>query len=216
MNRVDPRSLPQCYPTYAENHCALRWPLLLCGIAAPTAVLTGVLLQSITHAGAFEVLWIAGVSLWTLGYGYMLPANWSTSIRTDNSGIHIGGVRRAERHPIGRPSSQQYQARQLFSCNWDSILSIDVVTGRHEMRTLRRTAGGETIGFYNMVRVYPVGVLIAPYTKSALVINLEPGFDGFPAIQARKRNPARSRRWVAPTRHPQQLRQALGLVRTDR
>jgi hypothetical protein len=214
MNRADPRSVPQRYPTYAENHCALRWPLLLCGIAGPAAVLAGVLLQRVTHSSAFGILWVVGVSLWFIGYGYMLPSNWPTGIRTDGSGIRIGGVRRAERHPISRPSSQQYQARQVFSCNWDDILSIDVVTGRHEMRKLRRTVDYRTEGLYSLVRVYPLGVLIAPYMKSALVIELEPGFDGFPDIRGRKRDPARSRLWIAPTRHPQQLRQALRLVRT--
>jgi len=208
---------------YTEDHSALRWPLLLAGFGIPLLFAAFFALYVVTQNVAFAVA--AAVTLipfWGLTYGYFLMYVWPTGIRLDDAGVRIGGVRWAERHPGKRRRRRRPlapgQRYWVFSCPWDGVQAITVVTDPAVLREMnRRSWGGRRAGLRTLL-----GVLGAPYMRAALVIKVDlrramlPEFSGkrgllysfIPSpgsIQRREPWPY----WAVPTRHPQELWAAL-------
>jgi hypothetical protein len=144
-------------------------------------------------------------------------------IKIDSGGISIGGLRRAERR--ARKSLQEYpefpsnQRRLVFFCPWDAVHRVDVVTDRAELRKLRWDA--PDIG-WRRGNTVSLGRLWSPYMRAALVINIDRDHASFPRVlqpdeefkgphgtMRTKRDSIRSSVWIAPTRHPNELRAAL-------
>src|ERR1700726_1277976 len=126
--------------SYTEDHCALRWPLVLSGLGFPLLLAAVLTLGFLTSTEVLVVLFPAViVILWGLSHGFSLPYVWPTGIRLDDAGIRGGGGRWAEHHP-GRkrhrtpvaPGQRYY----VFSCPWEGVTRICIVTDRQELRTL--------------------------------------------------------------------------------
>jgi hypothetical protein len=152
-----------------------------------------------------------------------LVISWPIDILIDDDGIRIGGLRRSTRR--ARKGAREYpelptkQRRQVFFCPWEAVQRVEVVTDRAELKKLRRAA--EDVGFRHSMTV-ALGRLWSPQMRAALVINLDPDRAVFPRFLERgeevkrptgtsttKRDSFRSPVWIAPTRHPDQLRAAL-------
>jgi hypothetical protein len=204
---------------YAEDHCALDWPLLTSGIYAPLLAIG--LFAAAVAAGITALDWVAipiafVTAAWWAAGGAWLPYVWPTGIRLTGSGVRIGGLRWAERHP-GRPRPRQAivprQYSQVFSCPWSGVLGIGVTTDHEVLRAMKRHA-------YRGRRLTPLGNLATPFMRAALVIWVDQNQAQLPEIR-----PARSRAWssssapgfhqpvwVVPTRRSAELIRALPLL----
>jgi len=205
-------------PMYAEDHSGLRWPLVALGLVLPAAAV-----------GLGAAGWIAGQLALTAiaaplaGAGLfgllLLWQNWPTGIRIYSDGISIGGMHRAEvrarrgARPSRMPPQVAAQQHQVFSCPWNSVQALTVISDPAVLRDLRRQARRSARRSAGLL--VPLGFLQAPFMRSALLIQRVPG-----AGQGQRFRPSYgavgqqvhgvpSPTWLVPTRHPEALRAAL-------
>lgn len=186
-------------------------------------------------AGIIAVIPMTGLVVliipWLLvAYGFFhtlgtigLVVSWPIDILIDADGIRIGGLRREARRAHKRareyPELPTKQRRQVFFCPWEAVQRVEVVTDRGELKKLRRAA--EDVGFRHSMTV-ALGRLWSPHMRAALVVNLDPDRAIFPrflepgeevkrptGMSTTKRDSFPSPVWIAPTRHPDELRAAL-------
>lgn len=202
---------------YAENHSAMRWPVVFHGVfwlslTAGLALSSFLFppLQSPPYAALIACSLIAA-----MGGTWLLIINLPTGIRVDAAGIQIGGIRRAGRRRrarAGRLLPASAQRRAVFFCPWDDLHLAQVVTDRSELRRLSKLARGGPIT--------RLGLLWSPFTRAALVMRVNPYAVSAPEFRppdphrywfkvARMRTYAVYSVWLAPTRHPDALRAAL-------
>jgi len=218
-------SVPVQSVTYQEARSALSGPLLACGLFAPLAAEI-----------VFLILAVVVNPAWVLAMGFMLifaPVmifisllyrNWPTGIRIDAAGISIGAVHSPG--AIRRTPTVNHQSWGLFTCPWPAVEAVRVITDQAEVRRLRTSARYYTLnnrwGATRRMTHCNIGVLTAPFMRSALVVDVDPT-----AVTATLIRPARfysnfkdgrlsrlvqpemSSRWVVPTRAPGRLSKAL-------
>ncbi len=217
--------------SYAEDRCALTWPLLTAGLYGPVLAIALFVVALAVRVPVFYWTALAllglAVTAWVTGGGSFLQYFWPLGIRLDQDGVRIGGVRWAERHP-GQVRTgtaivpKQYS--QVFSVPWDGVLSIGLTSERDLLKIMRRRA-------YRGRKLTPLGNLATPFMRAALVIWADEAKAQMPKIR-----PATGALWfsfpepgyhqpvwVVPTRHPARLATALsvlplpsGLVRDPR
>ncbi len=225
--------MPDAVPPYAEDGCARRWPLLVLGLGMPVLIVLCIVGGLATGDRGFALLAAVPLSLWIFTDARLVFQYWPTGIRIDGTGIRIGGVRRAERHradepipraPRRKPPPPSFQCYQVFSVPWAGVRSLAVVADRAELRRLRkhsrrgptqgarRAGGGQLVGFW-------LGMIVAPFTRAALVIEIDPQVADFPefrVVQALAGSTSqvgtRSSTWVVPTRRPDRLHAAIEQV----
>jgi hypothetical protein len=202
---------------YAENHCALRWPLVWSGLYAPLLGIALAVLSVAYRSWIFFAAFMISFAFWPFMRGMMLPYLRPTGIRIGPEGVRIGGVRWAERHPGrvrgGRKTVVIWQCAQVFACPWDGVASIGVTTNRRAIKILIRRA-------YYGRKLTPLGNLASPFMRAALVMRVELDMAQLPKIRP-DRNPLginysspgyHQPLWVVPTRHPKKLAAALTLL----
>jgi hypothetical protein len=215
---------------YAEDRCALRWPLIAWVLAGPAVLMATFILFGIimtTSHWLIAVAPTAGVFLISVGFLYR---NWPTAIRMDERGIRIGAVR--SRGAAGRAPTVTHQSWRLFACPWPGVTGLEVVTDPARIRELRTSSRYYTLGNRwskprGMTRCM-IGVLVPPFMRAALIIEVDiyqadslgitvpatRAASFFPNEIGRpfrtRLEPEPSPVWVVPTRKPQQLRQAIG------
>ena len=204
---------------YAEDRSGLRWPLVLQGMLMPVAVAALIAAVFITDAGIWAIL-MAIAGFWGMYMTLGLIRSWPISIRIDAEGIRIGGWRAQERRqrsgrwPPRKPFHVGAQGRAVFSCPWQGVRSLYLITDRQELKPFvkqyvrfrKRTAS----------RLSPLGYLVAGFMKAALVITNDPActrsdprefrtnWGQFGRIRA-----VDSPTWIVATRRPADLRAAL-------
>jgi hypothetical protein len=204
---------------YAEDHCALDWPLLISGIYAPALAIG--LFAAALAAGNAALSWVAiaivfVTAAWWAAGGAWLRYVWPTGIRLDESGVRIGGLRWAGRHP-GRVRTRKAivprQYSQVFSCPWSGVLGIGVTTDHEVLRAMKRYA-------YRGRRPTPLGNLATPFMNAALVIWVDQDQAQLPEIRRARSNAWSNCSapgfhqpiWVVPTRRAAELTRALPLL----
>lgn len=160
---------------YAEDQCGVRWPLFLLSIVVTTAAVLGFLL--------LVDLAVTLPPMWGLVFFALTPLMWvfhfvrtawkgrqRTGIRIDSREIRIGGLQRFERlqregrwPPRRRPTvKSQYSA--VFSCQWQNVRDLYLITGRRELNAIvkqhRLPAGSP------YARQLPLGFLPAPWIRA--------------------------------------------------
>jgi hypothetical protein len=215
---------------YAEDRCALRWPLVSIGLlgsvgGAALAVVCFWLAVITSYAHVFAVLSTIGMvvsCVWT----QLLWSNWPTGIRVDTAGIRIGGVRRKP-HITVTARSVLGQRHEVFTCPWAAVRGI-AVTDRAGLRGLQaqlsapqpaaharhrpsHTASGPSYGSMTGspgdIEMRPrtssvrLGWMPAPFMRASLVIYVEPDKAYFPPLR-----PWRWRgHWAVPGSLPWQM-----------
>ncbi|WP_370148767.1 hypothetical protein [Streptacidiphilus sp. EB129] len=211
---------------YAEDRCALRWPLLAWGLIVPVlAALTAVVLAITVNAQWLIAVPFVPMFVPFLASIGLLHRNWPTGIRIDEVGVRIGAVR--SRSAAQRTPTLTRQNWGLFECPWQGIEGLRVVTDPKVLRELQRSPGFHTLsnrwGKPRAMTTCMLGVLSAPYMRAALLIDVDPAQARVPAARMVSfypnlpGRPLRTRLrgepgpvWVVPTRHPDRLRLALG------
>ena len=217
-------------PAYLETRSALNGPLLACSLSWPAAALGCLILGLVVNLqwsvliGLFAVPAMVWLSL--------LYRNWPTGIRMDGLTISVGAIGSAR--AARRAPTAFHQARGLYVCPWSAVAGVRVVTDRAELQRMkhsplyqtftnryggRRVSGGSRISHCN------IGVLVSPFMRAALVIDVHPaevtatrirparlysnGLDGhFSCLVEPRLSPT----WVVPTRHPEALGAALRAI----
>ncbi|OIV37169.1 hypothetical protein BIV57_12640 [Mangrovactinospora gilvigrisea] len=213
---------------YREDRSAINLPLLFHGLFWPAGFVFFVLAAPLTGTVAlFVPAFLFGmVALLTFApFGLLLC--WSTDIRLTADGVVIGGIRRTA-HRKARAASTgtdpwvpypTTQRRLVFSCPWDAVQRIEVVTERTELKRLRSEALDVGFRAGGAIRL---GRLWAPFMRAALVVNVDVDRAEFPRVlrqgeatqtplgrRSNQRLVIESPVWFAPTRHPEKLAAAL-------
>jgi hypothetical protein len=203
---------------YSEDRCALRWPLLFSGLYAPIIAIALAVGCLIAERGALAWLlfglFMVAFACWLVLRGETLPYVWPASIRLDSEGVHIGGMRWAERHPgrrrQRRKRAMRWQCAQEFYCPWEGVIRIGVTQRRDRTRKLvnkARYGNGPAL----------VGNMAAPFMRAALVAWVDQPQAQLPEFRRRPDRlltetfePGVGRPiWVIPTRRPEKLQAAL-------
>lgn len=204
---------------YAEDRCALRWPLWFhSAVPLALAVLVFVLAILAGPAGPLAVL-AAVIFTWAVVGMLALRANYRTGIRADGAGIRIGGLRRAERRasrglaPRRKPWRVGDQRYAVFDAPWTAVHELSLITDGPTIRYIARQAkrSRQRIAFVRFL-----GRMDAPFMAACLVIYLEPAAARVPAFRPSyvgqgmvKITGRAAPAWLVPTRHPELLRAAL-------
>ena len=216
--RTNPAPPAEGTVLYAEDHCALRWPLIFHAVFWPILLAASIIVLIVTKNPNLSFL--TAIPLAGTGYGIIATViNRPVGIRITTSEISIGGVRRPHRehsrHHSGDPGAlppATAQRTQVFSCPWPAVRGIEVVTGRSRMRELARS--------WRNSRTMTLGTLRAPFMTAALVIQVDLSHATVPDFRPPDTRrywfkPSRpgpftvSPTWYAPTRRPAELRAAL-------
>jgi hypothetical protein len=227
MTYLPPRTADGTPLTYAEDHCALRWPLVLLGTTMPVLFIVVLAVGSIIRTPGTPYVAILSFAIWVFTDARYLILVWPTGVRIDAEGIRIGGIRYAERHPHRNPRRKppppSFQCYHVFSCPWEAVRMLEFTTDRTTLRGLRRAStsastrgvkarAGWAVGFY-------LGMLTAPFMRAALVIHVDPERAQFPAFRVQQALVASASQigtessvWVVPTRRPDELREIIRAV----
>lgn len=227
MTYLPPRAEDGTPLTYAEDRCALRWPLVLLGTTMPILFIVVLTVGTIIRAPGTPYVASLFAAIWIFTDARHLMLVWPIGVRIDAEGIRIGGIRYAERYPnrdLPRKSPPpSFQCYHVFFCPWEAVRLLELTTDRKKLRELKRAStsastrgvkarAGVAIGFY-------LGMLVAPFMRAALVIHVDPERAQFPAFRvqqalavATSQIGAKSSVWVVPTRRPDELREILRAV----
>jgi hypothetical protein len=215
--RTEPAPPTQSTVLYAEDHCALRWPLIFHATFWPVLLVAASIVLIVDQNPNLSYLLTIPLIGTALGI-IAAVINRATGIRVTHTGVSIGGVRRQHHRRGHNPGGSEplppatAQRMSVFSCPWSGIRHIELVTGRDRMRELARSRsdGG----------MLALGTLWAPFMRAALVIQVDLSQATVPEFRPPDTRrywfkPSRpgpytvSPTWFAPTRHPAQLRAAL-------
>jgi len=182
-----------------------------------------------TMASVVSSLMGLGGAAALIGCG-LLYRNWPTGIRIDDAGVSIGAV--GSRRAIARRPTVTHQNWGLFTCAWPSVRYVMVVTDPARIREMKKSPEYWTLsnrwGKPREMTRCMAGVLTAPFMTAALVIGVgheeagvvSPELGSALLFANYIAEPRFSRRltadlaleWVAPTRHPDELRTFLAAV----
>jgi hypothetical protein len=207
---------------YREDRSATRWPLAVHGTVAPVLVVACIVATFIDDQATWPLLMVV-FGLWTLFMTLNLWGSLPIGIRIDGEGIQIGGVRTRDRRrqtgrwPPRKPFTAGGQSRAVFSCQWEGVVGLYLITDTRELKPLWR----QLVQFKKTYdgAVTPLGILRVFFMKAALVIVNDPRHatsDPHEFRSNRRRGGrvagVRSVTWLVPTRQPEALRAALAQV----
>lgn len=210
---------------YAEDHCALRWPLLAWGLYTPVALMIVALVLAITVSAEWviAIVFVPVFPPFLISIG-LLYRNWPTAIRIDEYGVRIGAV--ASNRAAARRPTVTHQNRGVFACPWSGVSGLTVATEPKRIRELRESPEFYTLsnrwGKPREMATCMLGVLTAPFMRAALLIDINPFEVTVPATRSASFFPNAVGRpfritlagqlgvtWLVPTRHPDRLRQVI-------
>ena len=228
---VDPRLNEQSplrrHPQYAENGCARAGNALY----VRALWLPGLLFVAIVVAAVLGSLGAALIAAMFFVFFSLLGAltlvtRVPLGIRMDEDGIRIGGVQAAEEgrsrvHRRDKPIQGFTRAMHVYSCDWEDVRAIRVLTDPQELAIMARGAnsGNDHLGEYWWgylgLAPWAPGRFIAPRAKGALVFEVERERASFQATRPPRGKNAdriyghRWMTWCIPTNDPMAIKAAL-------
>jgi hypothetical protein len=204
---------------YSEDRCAVRWPLLVHAPLSLIALAGFGIAMNLPHLSGLGILLVVA-ALWATALWLPLIYGLYVSIRIDTSSIQIGGIRARERRirhhrwPPRKPFRVSGQSRAVFTCPWEGVRSLYLITNHEDFKHIRRDL--RKFLKERQRTQAPVGMLQVPFIKAALIIThnaIDATSDPaeFRANWGRYANmePVQSPTWLVPTRNPEALRAAL-------
>lgn len=194
---------------YAEDHSAIRWPYWFHLVLWTIVFAAGIAAAAVTGDPDWALLITAGICGLVFALTFLLK-NWPVGIRIGDDGIRIGAAGRRAR-PAGQRPWSDYQRWHELHAPWDAVRRTAVITGRPALRDAR------SLSRRNSNRI---GVLTAPFTRAALLIEVDPRLADVPDFREPDEHVPFFRLghttpfedspvWYVPTRHPDALRAAL-------
>lgn len=219
MSRYEASTENETKLIYSEDRTAVRPPLAAHAVLSFAAFLGFGTAMNLPHLSGL-VIPAAACLLWAIVTWIPLFYGLYTGIRVDADGIRIGGIRaresrvRQHRWPPRRPFRVAGQSRAVFTCPWDSVRSLYLITDAQDFKHIR----SDLKQFLKERKgtQAPLGMLHGPFMKAALVIthnaidatsdpaDFRPSWGQYVNLQ-----PVKSPTWMVPTRNPQALRAAL-------
>lgn len=206
---------------YEETRSALTGRLVRWCVIYPAAAELLFLVLAVT----VNVNWVVPMgpafvaAMIAAGFAYR---NWPTGIRIDESGITIGAI--TSRRARSRRPTVYHQSWGIYTCPWAWIQDAQVVSSPEAVRAAAKgyhTLNNQWGGNLSMTRC-DIGVMTAPFARSALVVEVWPlkvtgtavragrGYTNFrDGHLSRKFVPQMSTRWIVPTRQPSAVDAAL-------
>lgn len=205
---------------YAEERSGVRWPQVTLAVAGWVLMIGSGAAMAIPGLDGLACLIPVGFFLELFAIMYLNNA-MAVGIRVYGDGIAIGGMRgrdRRLRRGTWPPKKLTVgaQARAVFTVPWEAVDGLCVVTGRAEIKRVRRD-----LRQYRMstgLHRTPLGVLdiAAVFAKALLVVSLDPSRAASDPPELRTQyseysytSPVPSRTWLVPTRHPAALHDVL-------
>ena len=218
------------YPEYAENGSAKdpkRWPI---PVTTWTVFGLGIVLAAVLGSIGAVIILILPLLLIGLIQVTSLICVLPLGIRMDQQGIRIGGVQAAEEgrsrvRPRDKPIQGFTRAMHVYSCEWEGVKRIKVLTDRRELKAMS-TGFGPGPNEYHQEWWYSLrtaawapGRFIDVLTGAVLVIEVETQRASFQATRPPKGKLGShvandiylsdTMTWVIPTRNPQGIKAAL-------
>lgn len=193
---------------YAENRSAIRWPYYIHFAVWLVVLVAGIWMTSVNPSMSFVM---AAGFIGVLFTVALAVKNWPTGIRVSADGIRIGGV---GLHP--RPARKNlpwadWQRRHVFFCPWEGVRRVAVITDKAGLQETRKLNTRDRIR---------IGALTGPFTRAALLIEIDPDrvirpefresdtkqqFWRYSHLAEVEPSPV----WYVPTRRPDALRAVL-------
>lgn len=206
---------------HGEDRCGVRGVLVLSAAAGWAVMIAAGVAMNLPHLALLGVIAAAGF-IW----GLVMTASVSTGrllgIRVAADGISVGGIsgreraRAAGKWPPRRPLAAGQQARAVFTCPWEGMRGLYLVTSGRDIRRLRRDyrrflvkSGNRLmpLAAYRQNLYFARGALVI--THDARHVSSDP--PEFRTTRGRIRA-AGSPTWMVPVRDPGALRAALARV----
>ena len=220
---VDPRLAEQPPqfrpPEYEEDGSARTTRMYLGALMIPGLLCVGIVASAVL--GSVGVAAILAVLLLFFAFlsSTILSTRLPLGIRMDAQGIRIGGVRGNRVHR-DKPIQGFTRAMHVYSCDWQGVRRIKVLTEPRELALMARRFGGPQ----DLNPPWWAFLSLAPWApgrfidnrSAALVIEVETARASFQATRPPKitalvdsiyNSPTMT--WVIPTRDPQRLKAAL-------
>jgi hypothetical protein len=193
---------------YAEDRSAIRWPCYFHLVIWPLLLISLIAAEA-TFGNADWSFLMAVATCGTLLATTFALKNWPVGIRIGGDGIRIGAVRRQPKP--GKQPWADYQRWQTLFVPWNAVRRAAVITDKSGLRDAR---------LLSKRNITKVGVLTAPFTRAALLIEVDPDRVVVPEFhEPHERRPMwtlghmtpfeLSPVWYVPTRHPAELRSVL-------
>lgn len=220
MNPNDTRPGTDVQLTYREDRCGARWPLGFNAVLGWVLMIGFGIAMNIPHLSGLVIIAVGGGLLGVcmtavLGFGMHI------GIRAGHNGIQIGGMNyrdrriRKEKWPPRKPLKAIEFDKAVFTCPWEGVRSVYLLTGKDEIRRIRRDL--KKFQRATPAPRIPIGVLYQTwFVKAELVIThnatdatSDPAEFRTAWAQYGRIRPVESPTWMIPTRNPDALRAAL-------
>ena len=144
--RTNPAPPAEGTVLYAEDHCALRWPLIFHAVFWPILLAASIIVLVVTRNP--DLSFLLAIPLAGLAQFGSSPLNSTgrSASGSPTSGVSIGGFAARRRQHAGHHSGDPgalppatAQRTQVFSCPRPATRHIEVVTDRGRMKELARS-----------------------------------------------------------------------------
>lgn len=193
---------------YEERHCGSGWT---------TVVLFWLGLVLIAVGLASSPVVIAVGATMAICAAVYLAAVRPIGIRVTTKRVTVGALAFADGRDVAmgtRKDGTVPQRRWVYSCGWEGIRSVVIVTGRQAIKNASMEAGFATDptggGVVASPSSNPLGLLVLPGARTLLTIRVDPALAQYPRARQKRRHFWHESQIIgAPTRHPEKLRAAL-------
>lgn len=234
---VDPRAAgqpqtPRRVPEYAEDGSARSAGMITLALLLPVLSLIGVVVAAVAGSVGAVVMLAVLLVLFVFLSIPALMTRLPLGIRMDAQGVRIGGVAAAEKgrsrvRPRDKPIQGFTRAMHVYSCDWDGVRRIKVLTDPAQLLAMAATVTSKppVFSYANAwwIRLgyaaWAPGRFIDRRTGAVLVIEVErerasfqptrPAKGLVAAHEAQRIYTGETMVWVIPTRDPQRLKAAL-------
>lgn len=204
---------------YREDRSAVTPVLVINAVVSLLLMLGFGTAMNLPHLAVLGIIAVLAAA-WAIITWILLFYGLYVGIRIDADGIQIGGIRARERRirqhrwPPRRPFRVAGQSRAVFTCPWEGVRSLYLITDSQDFKHIR----SDLKQFLKARKgtQAPLGMLHGPFMKAALVIthnaidatsdpaDFRPSWGQYVDLR-----PVKSPTWMVPTRNPEALRAAL-------
>lgn len=128
---------------YREDHCGARWPVVFSAVLGWALMIGCGIAMNIPHLSGLVIIAVGGGLLGLLMTA-ALESGMHIGILIDRAGIRIGGMHYRDRRvrkgkwPPRKPLKAIEHGKAVFTCPWEGVRALYLITGKDEIRHIRR------------------------------------------------------------------------------